>query len=46
MPDALEPLLRRVKHQTAREIVDAILADVVAFGPPRDDVSVVAIKLT
>jgi len=46
MPDALEGTLRRVKHQSAREITEAILADVVAFGPPRDDVSVVAIKLT
>jgi serine phosphatase RsbU (regulator of sigma subunit) len=45
-PECLEQKLRDVKHQTAAEIFDAIRVDVLAFGTPRDDISVVVIKRT
>lgn len=44
-PEALEQRLRGVKHLRAREIFEAIRADVIAFGPPADDVSAVVIKM-
>jgi hypothetical protein len=43
-PDRLEQVLRRVKHQPAREIHDAILADLLSFAAPADDVSFVVVK--
>ena len=43
-PDRLEDVLRRVKHQSAREIHGAILADLLSFAPPADDVSFVVVK--
>jgi serine phosphatase RsbU (regulator of sigma subunit) len=45
-PARLEDVLRRVKHQSAQEIYDAIKADLVAFAEPADDVSFVVIKRT
>jgi serine phosphatase RsbU (regulator of sigma subunit) len=45
-PGRLEQCLRGVKQLGARQIYDAINADLVAFGPPLDDVSVVVIKVT
>jgi serine phosphatase RsbU (regulator of sigma subunit) len=44
-PARLEQTLREVKHLAAREIYEAIKKDVVAFGPPTDDISLVVIKL-
>jgi serine phosphatase RsbU (regulator of sigma subunit) len=44
-PGRIEQTLREVKHLGAREIYEAIKKDVVAFGPPSDDVSLVVIKL-
>ena len=45
-PARLEECLRRVKQLDARQIYDAINADLVEFAPPIDDVSVVVIKVT
>jgi serine phosphatase RsbU (regulator of sigma subunit) len=45
-PGLAEQVVRRVKDCTAREIHDAIMADVLAFGTPTDDVSLVVIKRT
>jgi serine phosphatase RsbU (regulator of sigma subunit) len=45
-PARLEQCVRRVKHLDARQIYDAINADLVDFAPPLDDVSVVVIKVT
>jgi serine phosphatase RsbU (regulator of sigma subunit) len=44
-PARLEDLLREVKHLGARQICEAIKADLVAFGDPVDDASVVVIKV-
>jgi len=44
-PGRLEQKLREVKHLTAREILDAIEQDLLAFSPPTDDISIVVIKL-
>ena len=41
----LEQTMREVKHLGAREIYEAIKKDVVAFGKPLDDISLVVIKL-
>jgi serine phosphatase RsbU (regulator of sigma subunit) len=43
-PDHLERTLRTVKQRSAREIYDAVVADVRAFAEPSDDVSLVVIK--
>jgi serine phosphatase RsbU (regulator of sigma subunit) len=45
-PGRLEQCVRRVKQFGARQIYDAINADILAFAPPIDDVSVVVIKVT
>jgi serine phosphatase RsbU (regulator of sigma subunit) len=45
-PGRLEQLLRDVKHHSARGIFEAITADLLAFGTPSDDVSLVVIKRT
>jgi serine phosphatase RsbU (regulator of sigma subunit) len=45
-PQRLEQKLRAVKHQTAAEIFDAIRMDLLAFGRPADDVTLVVIKRT
>jgi len=44
-PGMLEKKLREVKHLSARQIYDAIVADVAAFAEPIDDASVVVIKV-
>ena len=44
-PTTLEQTMREVKHLGAREIYEAIKKDVVAFGRPLDDISLVVIKL-
>jgi serine phosphatase RsbU (regulator of sigma subunit) len=43
-PQHLEAAIRRVKHLPARDIVEAIRQDMVAFAPPKDDTSLVVIK--
>ena len=45
-PQRLEQKLRDVKHQTAAEIFDAIKTDLLAFGRPADDITLVVIKRT
>lgn len=44
VPFHLEETIRRVKHQSAHAIYDAIVQDAFAFAKPIDDVSVVVIK--
>lgn len=44
-PERLEDALRAAKHGTAREIVDALQADLLDFATLADDVSLVVIKL-
>jgi serine phosphatase RsbU (regulator of sigma subunit) len=43
-PACLEQTLRDVKHQTAAQIFEAVRTDLLAFGKPRDDISLVVIK--
>lgn len=43
-PRHLEDQIRAVKHQTAAEIFDAVMADLLAFADPSDDISLVVIK--
>ena len=45
-PHHLESQLREVKHLGAREIYDAIKADIYRFADPCDDISIVVIKRT
>jgi serine phosphatase RsbU (regulator of sigma subunit) len=45
-PYHLERKLREVKHHGAREIYDAVTADLRAFAAPSDDISIVVIKRT
>jgi serine phosphatase RsbU (regulator of sigma subunit) len=42
----LEERLQHVHHLPAREIYEAIAADLRAFSPPSDDISIVVIKRT
>jgi serine phosphatase RsbU (regulator of sigma subunit) len=44
-PAGLEQTLREVKHLGAHEIYEAIKRDVLSFGQPTDDISLVVIKL-
>lgn len=44
-PTHLEQKLRAVKHLGAREIFEAVKADLLAFAAPSDDISIVVIKL-
>ena len=44
VPDRLQAVIREVKHKPAREVFEAVKADVLAFSPPADDVSLVVIK--
>jgi len=46
VPDQLQETLRMVKDLPAKDIVSAIDEAMVAFAPPEDDVSLVAIKRT
>ena len=43
-PDRLEDQLRKVKHRSAREICEAILADMLALSAPSDDITLVIVK--
>jgi serine phosphatase RsbU (regulator of sigma subunit) len=43
-PGHLEETVRRTKQRPSRDIVAAIRHDMVAFAPPQDDTSLVAIK--
>lgn len=45
-PSRLESILRREKDRSAREIYEGIRDDLLAFSPPRDDISFVVIKRT
>jgi serine phosphatase RsbU (regulator of sigma subunit) len=45
-PFRFEQTVRGVKNRTAAEIYDAIRSDLLAFGEPADDISVVVIKRT
>jgi len=45
-PQRLEQKLRDVKHLSAAEIFDAIKTDLLAFGSPEDDITLVVIKRT
>ena len=45
-PNHLEALIRSVKTQSARQIAEQVQADILAFGPTADDVSLVIIKKT
>ena len=45
-PHRLEQTVREVKTGTARDVYDAIQADVAAFGKPADDITVVVVKRT
>jgi serine phosphatase RsbU (regulator of sigma subunit) len=43
-PDRLEEMLRRGKHDSAREIYYNLKEDLLGFAPPEDDISFVVIK--
>ena len=43
-PLRLEQKVREVKHLGARQIFDALMSDLTAFGTPSDDLSLVVIK--
>jgi len=45
-PARLEQTLRDVKYLGSREIYEAVKKDIIGFGPPTDDISLVVIKLT
>ena len=45
-PSAVERMLQEVKHLRAQEIYEAVCDDLLAFGKPTDDVSLIVIKLT
>ena len=44
VPERLQAVIRQVKHGSAKEVCEAVQADVLAFSPPADDVSLVVIK--
>lgn len=43
-PNRLEQTVREVKDQSAREIYEAILTDLLTFAPPVDDITLVVVK--
>jgi len=45
-PRLMEQAVRSVKHQKAKDIVEAIKQDALDFAPPLDDISLVVIKRT
>jgi hypothetical protein len=45
-PSRLEQTVREVKHSKARDIVEAVKDDLIAFSDPTDDISIVVIKRT
>ena len=44
-PDRLQQAVRAVKKKTAREIFESVRADFLDFAKPKDDISIVIIKL-
>jgi serine phosphatase RsbU (regulator of sigma subunit) len=44
-PSRLEKAIRAVKRMTAREIFESVRADFLDFAEPKDDISIVVIKL-
>ncbi|PYR29604.1 MAG: hypothetical protein DMF92_11290 [Acidobacteria bacterium] len=45
-PGRLEEKVREVKHLAAAEIYEAVKSDLLAFGEPSDDISLVVVKRT
>jgi serine phosphatase RsbU (regulator of sigma subunit) len=45
-PSRLEAAVRAAKRGTAREVYEAVTADLRAFSPPADDITLVVIKRT
>ena len=45
-PGRLEQTVRAVKHESAKEIYNAIKAEALEFAEPLDDISIVVIKRT
>ncbi len=43
-PDHMEQVVRRVKDRSAQAIHEAVMADLLAFSDPADDISLVVIK--
>jgi serine phosphatase RsbU (regulator of sigma subunit) len=43
-PGRLEAVIRTTKHASAKDVFEAVKADLVAFSPPTDDISLVVIK--
>ena len=43
-PSRLESVVRATKRGSARDVYEAVTADVLAFSPPADDISLVVIK--
>jgi hypothetical protein len=43
-PGRLEAVIREAKRDTAREVFEAVKADLTAFNPPTDDISLVVLK--
>ena len=43
-PGRLEAVIREAKRGTAKDIFEAVKADLLAFSPPADDISFVVIK--
>ena len=41
---ALERIVREVKHENAQTIYNAIMTDVVEFAPPADDISLIVVR--
>ena len=44
--NVLERVVREVKHENAQTIYNTIMADVVEFAPPVDDISLIVVKRT
>ena len=44
LPDRLEEQVREVKNGSAREICEAVLADMLASSAPADDITLVIVK--
>ena len=43
-PSRLEAVVRDAKRGSARDVYEAVTADLLAFSPPADDISLVVIK--
>jgi serine phosphatase RsbU (regulator of sigma subunit) len=44
-PERLEDMMRQVKYLDARAIYHTLVTDLLKFGPPSDDISLVVVKL-